>query len=182
MRHIRTLTVVGAVALLAGSVPGGAAADSAIHASAVLIDTAGAPIGWARLVEDATGTVHVNVHVEGLSPGRHGIHLHAAGLCTTGTTPSFSSAGSHHNPTGSKHGLESPDGPHAGDLPNLEVNPAGMGRLATTTDRVSLAGSATTLFDANGSALVIHAAVDDQRTDPTGNSGGRVACGVLQAR
>ncbi|HET7725959.1 MAG TPA: superoxide dismutase family protein [Candidatus Limnocylindrales bacterium] len=181
MRHLRALTVAGAAALVAGSVAGGAAAEPAIHASATLVDTGGTPVGRARLVEDATGTVHVNVHVAGLSPGLHGIHLHAVGTCTTGTTPAFSSAGSHHNPTGSKHGLENPGGPHAGDLPNLVVNVAGVGRLATTTDRATLSAGATTLFDANGSALVIHAATDDQQSDPTGNSGGRVACGVLQA-
>ena len=181
MRHLRALTVAAAAVLVAGSVPAGAAAESAIRASTTLVDTTGAPVGWARLVEDATGTLHVNVHVAGLSPGLHGTHFHAVGLCTTGTSPAFSSAGSHHNPTGSKHGLESPDGPHAGDLPNMVVNVSGIGRLATTTDGATLSAGSTTLFDANGSALVIHAATDDQQTDPTGNSGGRVACGVLQA-
>lgn len=181
MRRARLVAATAAATLLIGAVAGGASAAPAAHASASLVDATGATVGWAHLVEDATGTVHVTVHADGLTPGLHGVHLHAIGLCTTGTTVPFSSAGSHHNPGGSEHGLENPDGPHAGDLPNLAVNPAGVGRLATTTGRVTLSASATTLFDANGSAIVIHAAVDDQQTDPTGNSGGRVACGVIAA-
>jgi Cu-Zn family superoxide dismutase len=119
----------------------------------------------------------VNVHVDGMTPGRHGIHIHAVGLCEPAT---FGSALGHHNPLGTTHGLDSESGGHAGDLPNLVVNPAGIGRLDATTDRATLSAGATSVFDANGSALVIHAGPDDQVTDPTGNSGARVACGVIE--
>ena len=155
-----------------------AQAANAEHATAVLRDADGQVIGWAKLVEDATGTIHVNVHVKGLMSGLHGIHIHTIGVCAT---PDFISAGSHYNPFGNEHGLKNPAGPHAGDLPNLTVNEAGIGHLNTTTDLVTLSSGPTTLFDADGSALVIHASSDDQMTDPTGNSGARIACGVIEA-
>ncbi|MGQ0605031.1 MAG: superoxide dismutase family protein [Anaerolineales bacterium] len=149
--------------------------NGAQHASAELKDASGQTIGLARFVEDATGAVHVNVHVKGLAPGLHGIHIHAIGSCS----PTFAAAGGHHNPLGHQHGLENPLGAHAGDLPNLVVNLAGVGHLNATTDRATLSAGPITVFDANGSALIIHAGPDDQVTDPTGNSGGRVACGVI---
>lgn len=153
------------------------AASGASSASATLIDGSGETVGWAKLTEDATGRVHVNVQVNGLSTGQHGIHLHAIGSCIG---PSFTSAGGHHNPLGSQHGLVNPAGAHAGDLPNLDVNVVGRGRLQATTDRATLSAGPLGLFDANGSAIMIHAAQDDQVTDPTGNSGARVACGVIK--
>jgi len=163
------LALAGAAAVYAGN-------DGAEHASATLKNTAGEIIGEARFVEDATGLVHVNVHVKGLSAGDHGIHIHAVGACL----PTFLAAGGHHNPLGHEHGLDNPDGPHAGDLPALTVNPAGIGHLDVVTDRATLSPGTTTIFDADGSALVIHADPDDQVTDPTGNSGARIACGVIQ--
>jgi len=123
----------------------------------------------------------VNVHVSGLAEGLHGIHIHAIGTCTLGTNPAFSSAGGHHNPLGHTHGLDSPTGPHAGDLPNLVVNGAGVGHLDGKTDEATLSAGPTSVFDADGSALIIHAAEDDQVTNPTGNSGARIACGVIVA-
>jgi Cu-Zn family superoxide dismutase len=142
----------------------------------VIFNTSGAEIGQASFTEDAAGVLHVNVHVKDLAPGLHGIHLHAVAACS----PDFAAAGGHHNPLARQHGLDNPLGSHAGDLPNLEVNPAGVGRLVTTTDRATLSPGATTLFDVDGAAIVIHAAADDQLTNPTGNSGARVACGVIQ--
>jgi Cu-Zn family superoxide dismutase len=149
--------------------------NGAQHASAELKDGSGQIIGFARFTEDATGVVHVNVHVKGLAPGQHGIHIHAVGSCS----PTFTAAGGHHNPLGHQHGLDNPLGAHAGDLPNLVVNAAGVGHLNTTTDRATLSAGATTVFDADGSALIIHTGPDDQVTDPTGNSGGRIVCGVI---
>jgi Cu-Zn family superoxide dismutase len=173
----RTIIVVSLVAVIALALASSvyAQAGGAAHASAVLQDINGQAIGFARFTEDATGRVHVNVHVQGIAPGWHGIHIHAAGSCT----PTFAAAGGHHNPLGHQHGLDNPLGAHAGDLPNLTVNAAGVGHLNTTTDRATLSPGPTSLFDADGSALVIHAAPDDQVTDPTGNSGGRIACGVI---
>ena len=131
-------------------------------------------MGFADLVQDGAGDVHVNVHVKGLSSGLHGIHVHNTASCASGATP-FSGAGSHHNPGGATHGA------HGGDLPNLTVNGAGVGHLNATTDHLTLADGPLSVFDANGSALVVHAAPDDGVTDPTGNSGARIACGVIVA-
>ena len=94
--------------------------------------------------------------------------------------PAFTSAGGHFNPDNRQHGSENPQGSHAGDLPNLVVGANGAGSLVVTTDRFSLAaGRPTSLLDADGSALVVHAGPDDLKTDPTGNSGARIACGVV---
>ena len=155
------------------------AAGGARHATASIADAAGATVGWAKLTEDGTGRVHLAVHVYGLTPGLHGIHIHAVGSCVG---PAFASAGSHFNPAARRHGLANPEGPHNGDLPNLVVNGAGVGHLSAKTELVTLAAGAATAFDADGSAVVIHASEDDQVTDPTGNSGGRVACGVITAQ
>jgi Cu-Zn family superoxide dismutase len=171
--------VILLIALTAGAP--GALGGGALRAEAALVDTAGNSVGWARFIEDATGTVHVNVHVKGLTPGLHGIHIHAIGICTIGTATPFSSAGAHHNPLGHTHGLLSATGPHAGDLPNLTVNEGGVGHLDTTTDLASQSAGATSIFDFDGSALVIHALTDDGVTNPTGNSGGRIACGPIVA-
>ena len=173
----RLVPVVGGLAILATAAAATMAAP-ALHASATVVDATGATVGSIQLVEDATGRVHVNVQVAGLAPGRHGIHIHAIGACS----PTFAAAGPHYNPFGRQHGLENASGPHAGDLPNLEVNVAGMGHLDATTDRVTLSGGASTLFDADGSAFIIHANTDDQVTDATnGGSGARIACAVIVA-
>lgn len=158
---------------------GGVTAGGATHASATIRDGSGATIGWAQFTEDATGRVHVNVKVEGLTPGLHGIHIHAVGLCQG---PTFTTAGTHHNPLGALHGLDDPVGAHAGDLPNLVVNGEGRGRLNAVSDRTTLSPGTVSVFDASGSAIVIHALEDDQEAiSATGNSGARVACGVLVA-
>ena len=172
-RHRVVASLVGLAIMV---LPGGAvAAGGAVHASAEIVNTAGEVVGWAKFTEDATGTLHVNVHVAGLTPGLHGIHIHNTAACVLGTTPAFSSAGPHHNPLGALHGN------HAGDLPNLVVNEAGRGHLNATSDGATLSSGPVTLFDLNGSAIVIHANPDDHVTNPTGNSGARVACGVIVA-
>ena len=107
--------------------------------------------------------------VDGLTPGQHGIHIHNTGQCS----PTFAAAGAHHNPTGEFHGS------HGGDLPNLDVNIAGRGSLNATIDHATLSAGLLGVFDANGTALIIHADPDDLITDPTGNSGARIACGVI---
>jgi len=112
------------------------------------------------------------VAASGLPHGIHGIHLHSVGRCDP---PDFASAGPHWNPAGRKHGLNNPAGPHAGDLPNVEV--AANGVLGATV--VVSGANMASLLDADGSALVIHAAADDNITDPSGNSGPRIACAVI---
>ena len=179
----RFLAMLGVVILgLASTAPAIAAGQGARHASATFVDTAGKTVGWANLVEDASGVVHVNIHVDGLTPGRHGVHIHGVGACA----PTFAAAGGHYNPLGDQHGLDNPDGPHAGDLPNLTVNPQGVGHLDATTDRVTISAGPATLFDtasgAEGSAFIIHANEDDQVTNATnGGSGARIACAVIHA-
>lgn len=166
------LAVLFATAVAAG--PAGA-----LHADGTFIDASGSEIGSIHLTEDAQGIVHVNVQVQGLSEGLHGIHIHAVGSCAA---PSFASAGGHYNPFLHQHGLDNPNGPHAGDLPNLIVDASGHGRLQARTDRVTLSPGLATLLDGDGSAFIIHANPDDQVTDVgNGGSGPRIACGVVVA-
>jgi Cu-Zn family superoxide dismutase len=120
--------------------------------------------------------VEVRVQAAGLPAGHYGVHLHAAGRCEG---PAFASAGAHWNPAGRQHGSLNPAGPHLGDLPNLDVDAQGDGRLEFAIAGASTSGAGG-IFDADGTALVIHAAADDYRTDPSGNSGARIACGVLR--
>ena len=137
-----------------------------------LINASGQTIGTVRAWQTAGG-VTFRVIASGLPHGVHGVHVHAVGKCDP---PDFASAGPHWNPTGKKHGMSNPAGPHAGDLPNVVVKANGV--LGATL--VLSAASMSSLIDADGAALVIHAAADDNMTDPSGNSGARIACAVLQ--
>jgi len=156
----------------AAGVDGAAASTGGAHAS--LADATGAARGTATLVE-TSGGLEVRVSGEGLPAGTHGIHLHAVGRCEA---PDFQSAGAHWNPGMKQHGRDNPRGAHAGDLPNLVVGADGRGMVRFTVPQGTLAG----LLDADGAAVVIHANPDDYRTDPSGNSGGRIACGVIERR
>lgn len=147
-----------------------------VSATAELKDAQGRTVGTATLAH-VTGGVRVVVDARGLPAGQKGVHLHAVGKCDP---PDFTSAGEHFNPGGKKHGLQNAEGPHAGDLPNITIGADGNGRLESMTERITLGSGATSLFDADGAALVIHAAADDFKTDPTGNSGARIACGVVR--
>lgn len=146
-------------------------------AEARLMDADGQQVGTVTLTEAGTG-VQLAVQVEGLPAGTHGIHIHETGTCTP---PDFTSAGGHFNPTQQQHGLENPQGPHAGDLQNLEVGQDGSGSATLLNERVSLDAGQNSLLDADGSAIVVHATADDQVTDPSGNSGARIACGTVTA-
>lgn len=154
------------------------------RASGTLIDPTGATIGRVELTQEAN-EVRMVVRItdeQRIRPGNHGIHFHAVGRCDT---PDFMSAGGHFNPTGKQHGAKNPQGAHAGDLPNLPLddttrNQGGGGYTwTTTTSAITLTAGAANIFDADGTALVIHADPDDEATDPTGNSGGRVACATI---
>jgi Cu-Zn family superoxide dismutase len=153
--------------------------SATINAAGFLKDGNGITVGVSSFTQDARGLVHINVVVSGMKPGLHGIHIHDRGICIK---PTFTSAGEHYNPLGKEHGLKNPQGPHAGDLPNLEVGQDGKGYLSTTTKLVTLSPGPTTLFGGNGSSLVIHAGPDDQMSNPSGKSGARIACGVIEKR
>jgi superoxide dismutase, Cu-Zn family len=141
-----------------------------------LIDRQGQRIGTAQLTETGQG-VQIAIQASNLPPGPKGFHFHETGRCDP---PAFQSAGDHFAPMGRQHGLENPQGPHAGDLPNLPVRPDGAADTTLVNPRVTLReGEPNSLLRNGGTALVIHAEQDDQRTDPSGNSGDRIACGVI---
>ena len=150
-------------------------AASGEHASSELKDKNGKIVGRATFREEPDGVL-MRLEVQGLTPGLHAVHVHAVGKCEG---PAFASAGGHFNPAQKKHGFKSPDGPHAGDLPNMLVAKDGSGRFEALTDAITLRSGPTSVFDSDGSAIVVHAASDDDMTDPAGNSGDRVACGVI---
>jgi len=144
-------------------------------ATAVLKNASGQEIGSANLIETPQGVL-INLSVKGLPAGEHAFHIHAVGKCE----PPFTSAGGHFNPAGKKHGLLAAAGHHAGDMPNLHVPQSGDLTVEVFDADVTLAqGKPNSLFDADGSSVVIHADSDDYMTDPAGNAGGRIACGVI---
>ena len=145
-------------------------------ATATLRTAAGRDLGSLRL-DAVAGGVRVSGQLTGLTPGAHGIHFHAVARCDA---PDFTSAGPHFNPAGRKHGLASSEGPHAGDMPAIAAGADGRATVDFVTGLATLnAAAASGLLDADGTAIVVHAANDDQRADPSGNSGARVACGLV---
>lgn len=152
-------------------VPAGAVAAATPGAVAGFIGTDGNSIGNAVLFDEPAG-VRIRTTVTELQPGEHGFHIHAVGRCE----PPFDSAGGHFNPHGRKHGALNAEGRHAGDLPNLTARAGAEANFETVAEGVTLAS----LFDADGSALVIHAGADDYKTDPAGNAGARIACAVIR--
>ena len=144
-------------------------------ATAEMRDPQGRLLGTITLEEEEDG-VDLEGRLTGLQPGVHAFHIHQTGRCTP---PDFSSAGGHYNPTGRQHGFENPQGPHAGDMPNITVGQDGTVEIDSENERVTLAGGPATLFDADGSAVMIHAGPDDYHSDPAGDAGARVACGVV---
>lgn len=143
-------------------------------AHADIVTAEGKPAGRAYLTANGDA-VTLTVQAAGLKPGLHGIHLHTVGKCEA---LAFTSAGGHLNPGMKMHGSMNPAGAHMGDLPNLAIAADGAG-AATVFLPGKWADIGQSIFDADGSAIVIHAAEDDYKTDPTGNSGGRIACGVF---
>lgn len=146
------------------------------HAMADLVDGQGQTKGRAMLMQEKDG-LHVSVRGVGLPAGVHAVHIHTIGTCTG---PDFKSAGGHWNPMAKQHGHDNPAGQHMGDMPNMTVGPDGTGSLETVIPGARLTGGDKPLLDADGGAIVIHAAADDYKTDPTGNAGERLACGIVK--
>ena len=167
---IRFLAVAPALLLAA------AFCTPADTAHANLMDAGGKSLGKLTL-KDTSGGVQIKGTLSGLPPGTHGIHIHTVGKCEP---PDFKTAGGHFNPDMKKHGMKNPDGMHAGDLPNLEVGADGKAKVNITAAHVTLKSGDHSLFHDGGTALVIHEKADDYMTDPSGNSGNRIACGVIE--
>ncbi|HET6961420.1 MAG TPA: superoxide dismutase family protein [Terriglobia bacterium] len=145
-------------------------------AEAHFIDFAGNPVGTALLTEESGG-VRFHFSLTKLPAGTHGIHVHETGACTK---PDFKSAGKHFNPEAKQHGAENPKGFHAGDLGNIEVGSNGTADVEVTAPHLTLGATDHSLIRPGGTAIIIHAGPDDQKTDPSGNSGNPIACGVIE--
>jgi Cu-Zn family superoxide dismutase len=144
-------------------------------AMASLKDASGKGVGQVQFRQTAHGVL-LKLTVKGLPAGEHAFHVHAVGKCE----PPFTSAGPHFNPTSHKHGMEAADGPHAGDMPNLYIPENGELVVEVANPMISLVkGQPNSVFDADGSTIIIHAGADDYKTDPAGNSGDRIACGII---
>ena len=163
-------------ALAAGLIALSALPAAAQSATAPLKNGEGKEVGSANLTQTPHGVL-INVSVKGLPPGEHAFHVHAVGKCE----PPFTSAGGHFNPDNKKHGMLAAEGFHAGDMPNLHVPQSGDLTVEVVNANITLEkGKPNSVYDADGSAIVIHAGSDDYKTDPTGEAGGRIACGVIQ--
>ena len=153
-------------------------AQAPARATAMLKNAQGETVGTAMLALTQRGTaVTINGAFSKLPPGTHAIHVHNVGTCTG---PDFASAGPHFNPGGKQHGTANPNGHHAGDLPNFEVDAKGEGNVSFAVPDLTLGDGPGSLFHPGGTALVIHAAADDDKSDPSGNAGARIACGVVE--
>jgi Cu-Zn family superoxide dismutase len=162
--------MLAAIALSACSTEGSSTTE---RADVPMRDAAGRDLGTLTLAPHEGGLM-LTGRVQGLPPGTHGIHVHATGRCE----PPFESAGGHWNPTSRQHGTQNPAGPHHGDMPNLVVADDGSAAVNVMTAGGTLGGEGA-LLDGDGASVVIHAGADDYRTDPSGNSGDRIACGVV---
>jgi Cu-Zn family superoxide dismutase len=154
------------------------AQDAPKTAHANIVNAQGATIGAAKIATTASGLT-IAIAVSELTPGEHGIHIHTVGSCEG---PAFASAGGHFNPTGAHHGIHNAQDshPHLGDLANLNVDSDGKAQAIFSIEGATLSDGANSLFHQGGTSLVIHAKADDLMSDPSGNSGDRIACGVIK--
>lgn len=174
----RTVASAAALALLFGAAglagaKGAGAADVAAEATAAMTNSDGNSVGTVALEQGAQGTL-LHARLTNLPPGTLAIHVHETGTCEA---PDFTSAGGHYNPTDQAHGFLAEDGYHAGDLPNIHIPESGTLEVEHFSERLKLDDD---LFDEDGAAIVIHADADDYRTNPAGDAGARIACGVVE--
>ena len=172
---MKSLMVVAALALAAAASAQDAKAKKSQPVTVNLKDGQGKAVGTATISPAAQG-VKIKLNAQNLTPGEHAIHVHETAKCDG---PDFKTAGAHFNPDGKKHGLQNPEGPHAGDMPNFTVDAKGKSKATVTDSNVTLGDDPHSVFTGGGTALVIHAKPDDGKTDPSGNSGDRVACGLI---
>ena len=175
IRVVRHTAILASMGLIAAAAAAGAESQNMLGGTAKMADADGNSVGVVTFNEPIDGQgVIVEANLVNLPAGTHAIHVHETGTCDA---PDFKSAGGHFNPDDKKHGIMNPDGMHAGDLPNLFVPESGEIHQEMFATNLTLDDA---LFDDDGAAVVIHAGADDYKTDPAGDAGGRIACGVIE--